>query len=113
MTRIGRTDTRKQRSAKVIDLKKHAAAGKRYQERLAQSIQRLDEAADALWDDVVNLTMTGPWREWNEQQPVGSVASFGPKEIMESGDPRIAALVRLCDQIHRTRAELRGEKDAL
>jgi len=101
---------RSRRSAKVIDLKKHVAADKQYQERLAESLQRLEESAAALKDDIINLTMLGPWREWNAKQPVGAQAHFGPKEILESGDANLAALLRLHEEIRRTAAEVRGEE---
>jgi hypothetical protein len=93
---------------KIIELKKHVAANKKYHERLAASLQRLETVREELWDDLVNLAMLGPWREWDEQQPVGTHVTFGAKELVESGDANLAALLRVHDWICETVSELRG-----
>ncbi|HTP25706.1 MAG TPA: hypothetical protein VMK12_08610 [Anaeromyxobacteraceae bacterium] len=93
---------------KIIDLKKNVAAGKKYDERLAASLQRLDTVREELWNDLVALAMLGPWREWDEQQPAGTRVRFGPKELIESSDANVAALVRLHDRICEVVDELRG-----
>lgn len=40
--------------------------------------------------------MNGPWREWSEEQQVGAVANIDIKALADSGDARVAALVRPC-----------------
>ncbi len=45
---------------------------------------------------------------WDEQQPVGTHVTFGAKELVESGDANLAALLRVHDWICETVSELRG-----
>lgn len=42
------------------------------------------------------MNMNGPWREWSEEQQVGAVANIDIKALADSGDARVAALVRPC-----------------
>ena len=49
--------------AQVVDLVKRAALDEKYDALLEATLERLEQAGDALLDDLVNLAMLGPWRE--------------------------------------------------
>lgn len=90
----------------VIDLGARATANQKYQERLAETLQRLDSAADVLMEDLVNLSMVGPWCDWSEEQQVGAISNISTQAMMESGDDKIVLLTSLLRQMHETVREL-------
>ena len=90
----------------VIDLGVRASTGKKYQDRLAETLQRLDSAADVLMEDLVNLAMVGPWCDWSEEQQVGAVSNINTQAMMESGDDKIVMLTSLLRHVQETVGEL-------
>jgi putative N-acetylmannosamine-6-phosphate epimerase len=46
----------------ITDLNAHATQKRRYGERLAETLKRLDEAAGLLMADLVNLSMFKAWK---------------------------------------------------
>ena len=81
--------------AQVVDLVKRAALDEKYDALLEATLERVQQAGDALLDDLVNLAMLGPWREWNEEQQMGAVERIGTDALGETDDPRIRALAGL------------------
>ena len=94
----------------VIDFAAHASSGQKYQGRLAETLQRLDSAADALMEDLVNLAMLGPWRDWSDEQQAGAVSHIDTQALMESGDDKIVLLTSLLRHMHDTVHELQRMK---
>jgi hypothetical protein len=76
----------------VIDLTAKHAAQEIRRELLADTLQRLEAAADVLLEDLVNLAMRGPWRDWSAAQAVGTLSHVGCGALAECGDPTIVEL---------------------
>ena len=76
----------------VIDLTSKQEAERIRRELLADTLQRLEVAADVLLEDLVNLAMRGPWREWSEAQAVGTLSHVGCDALADCGDPTIVEL---------------------
>ena len=93
--------------ADVVDLVKRAAQDEKYAAHLAATLDKLEQAGDALLDDLVKLAMLGPWREWNEVQPNGTVTQVGTRALAQTNDPRIRALAELLDHAGVVLQELR------
>lgn len=92
--------------SKVTSLQERSSAKQRYDQRLEETRQRLEAAADALETDLVNLAMFGPWRAWSEEQQVGAIQRIGPKMLAETGDPVITRLTALLVALYETLDEL-------
>lgn len=89
----------------LIELKSSEPAV--FRELLDDTIDRLQAAANVLIEDAVNLGMHGPWKEWNEQQPVGAVLTFSYDALADCGDPRLAKLYGLYCEMCELIEELR------
>jgi hypothetical protein len=76
----------------VIDLAAKQQSDRCYRELLGETLQRLDAAADMLMEDLVNLAMHGPWREWSEAQQVGAISHVDGNALADCGDPLIVEL---------------------
>ncbi len=81
--------------AQVVDLVKRTALDEKYDALLEATLERVEQAGDSLLDDLVNLAMLGPWREWNEEQQMDAVERIGTDALGETNDPRIRALAGL------------------
>ena len=81
--------------AKIRDIEKYRRAEKRYRDTVAQVRSFLSETSEQLHGMAVDLAVSGPWREWDEEQPIGTEFCFDHEMLLESGDSNVAALVRL------------------
>lgn len=75
----------------VIELKVPSAE---YQERLASTARKAWELRQALFGLAFELALLKDWKEWNDEQPVGTELRVGPDELLECADPNVRALTR-------------------
>lgn len=94
----------------VVDLAERRRARDAYEQNLAELRRRLHALDEYLFDAAVQLAMLGPWREWSEAQPEGAVVELDGDALLASGDPHVAAVVRL-HQALEPLLELLGEPD--
>lgn len=98
--------------AQIIDLATKTIVDRLYRELLAETLKRLDSAADVLMEDVVNLAMRGPWRHWSEAQQMGAIANIGDRALVECGDANVVelnlALRRMRAAVEAVRAQTDG-----
>jgi hypothetical protein len=94
--------------AQIIDLAAKTATDRVYRDLLAETLQRLDAAADMLMEDLVNLAMHGPWREWSDAQQTGAVANIGEEALADCGDPRIVELTQALRKLREASEAVRG-----
>lgn len=71
----------------------------RYARALGEARAAVDEARSALSLAALNLAMAGPWREWDEQQPVGAVLALDEDALRGTGDRFVTALAELIDAL--------------
>jgi hypothetical protein len=83
-----------------------------FRELLDDTLNELDTAAHGLLENAMNLGFHGPWREWNEQQPVGAVMMLEPAALAECGDPRLAKLYALYCGMTELVEEFRAKEKA-
>lgn len=81
-----------------------------YRSHLEEILQRLEAMADELADETTTLAMLGPWRKWSDEQEVGTIVNVSGESLLESGDPRVVALVHLVCSIRKAAAELACSK---
>lgn len=94
--------------AQIIDLAAKAASDRLYSDLLAETLQRLDAAADMLMEDLVNLAMHGPWREWSDAQQTGAIANISEEALADCGDPRIVELALTIGRMREALETVRG-----
>lgn len=80
---------------KIVDICSYRRADQRYRDAIEEVRSVLAETSECLHETAINLAVNGPWREWEEQQPVGSQFFFDDQMLLESGDANVAVLVRL------------------
>lgn len=80
-------------------LTKQATAHARYAEAVVRTRAMLESFAQRIATAGIDLATAGPWREWSDAQPVGTVFQFGPDQIADCGDKHAAALVDLSDRV--------------
>ena len=80
---------------KIINIDSYRSADQRYRETVSEMRSVLAETSEYLHGAAIDLAVNGPWREWDEQQPVGSDFFFSDQMLLESGDANVALLVRL------------------
>jgi hypothetical protein len=95
--------------AQIIDLAAKHAAGRVYRQLLAGTLGRLEAAADMLEEDLVNLAMRGPWRNWSEAQQMGAVANINDEALAECGDANVVALNQALRRLREVVVAVRGE----
>ncbi|WP_319559369.1 hypothetical protein [Marispirochaeta sp.] len=65
-----------------------------YQEWLDKTIEDLDEYAENIFCNAVNLAMQGCWKKKHEEREQGSVFSVSETELHRAADPLVAELAR-------------------
>lgn len=92
---------------KIIHLKQ--ADSPMFQSLMADTLKRLEDAGDMLVEDVLNLAMLGPWKQWSDEQPVGACLPFDSMEALkETGDPRLTTMYSLYENIQHVLHTIRG-----
>ena len=80
---------------KIISIESYRRADQRYRDAVEEVRSVLAETSQYVHGAAIDLAVNGPWREWDEQQPVGSDFFFSDQMLLESGDANVAVLVRL------------------
>lgn len=78
-----------------------------YRQVFDEALERLDTMANELQESTESLAFLGPWRNWGDDQPVGTIVNVTGRALLESGDPRVVALVHLVCSIRQSTDELR------
>jgi hypothetical protein len=70
-----------------------------YADAVCETVLSLEEMNLALADAAFQLAISGVWRDWEKEQPVGAVVQLDHAALYEAGDERVRALVRLAEQV--------------
>lgn len=100
----GLVPNRGRHMSKVIEL---PCMSSDYRSAFDEILERLDAIANELQESTESLAMLGPWRKWGDDQRVGTVVKITGRALLESGDPRVVALVHLVCSIRQSTDELR------
>jgi hypothetical protein len=82
--------------AKVIKLN---SLSDQYLKEVNSAIRQLKKFEGTLFSTMLNLAVSGPWREWDESISEGEIAEFHPSMFNDIDDPQIQQLKRLYDEV--------------
>jgi hypothetical protein len=74
----------------------------RYRENLIGSVNTLVEAREMVFGAILNLSMAGELKEWNDCVEIGEVFTFTKAIFKGCDDENIQLMVKLLDSIENT-----------
>ena len=77
-----------EKDASVIKFKNYA----RYQEKLSEIVEQVSDISDVIYDNLFSLACMGKWKEWDDQQPIGTELFVDEDMIRNTGDKNIDLL---------------------
>ena len=83
---------------KIIYLSRYKGY-KEYNKIISELHRKLGDLASELFDESVQLAMSGKWRDWSGEQTTGSRIRLDDKMLRETRDPNIGILLELSDYI--------------
>ena len=86
----------------VSEFKKYKRDSESYRELIEEVRKTLDSMAGVIHSSCVQLAMLGEWKEWNDKIPVGAVININDRDLAETADKNISALINL----YRTTMEI-------
>lgn len=73
-----------------------------YRENLKEALKNLVEVNRSIFDSLIDITMQGELKEWNDSVPIGEVHQFDFEIFRNSEDTNIQLLVKLIENIDDT-----------
>ncbi len=93
----------KARNSNVISIARTRALHTRRTEAYEAQLGEIREFIDGLdlWfqSKALNLAMEGPWKEWSDEQPHGSMVAFDEEALGDCGDPLVLMLLGLYERV--------------
>jgi hypothetical protein len=94
-------------SAGVVSIDERRKQRAAHAEARSALLAAVQSAMNALFGPAVGAAMTCPWREWSDEQAVGSVVEISPVALAEVDDPALAAVGRALMDLERAAAALK------
>lgn len=88
--------------SKVIKIESYNA----YNQQLKESIVELEKIKQSLLDMSVNIAISGRWKKWSDDQPVGTEFEFTREMLSNTGDKIVDSFVGIIDLIEDLQEEL-------
>jgi hypothetical protein len=89
--------------SKIVDMHQHTE----YQEKLAEVIESLNDIEGEINNCMIQLATSGKWKQWSDEQPIGTVFQFTEEMLLNTGDKNVDALVELIYKVIETRENLK------
>lgn len=81
-----------------------------YNNSMRSAIEMLTGFKEQLFNEAIGLLMTGRWRKWSDEQPVGTLFNFREKEMLEAGDKTVNELLELKEKVEELLGKI-GKSD--
>jgi len=81
---------------KVVELVPFTEA---YNNGMREVIEMLTSFKEQLFNEAIGLLMSGRWRKWSDEQPLGTIFNFREKEMLEAGDKTVNELLKLKEKV--------------
>ncbi|GHT20229.1 hypothetical protein AGMMS4957_06500 [Bacteroidia bacterium] len=81
--------------AKIIPFNTNNA----YAKVMDKTIIALEQMEADVLDTMVNLATEGKWRQWSEEQPIGTTFTFTEEALRDTGDENVDLLCELVCKI--------------
>ena len=82
--------------AKHVNLQDFVA----YRKKLSDTSVALDAIGDDIYSCIVDLAVSGKWKEWADAQPIGLEYEFTDDMLRDTGDECIDALWDVLDALY-------------
>jgi hypothetical protein len=89
--------------AKIINFKDYS----KYQDTLTEIIEQVTDIAEEIEESMFNLACLGKWKEWDEEQPEGTVFDVSEEMMRNTGDKNNDLLWELLDKITEVKEQIR------
>ncbi|GIV33480.1 MAG: hypothetical protein KatS3mg031_1015 [Chitinophagales bacterium] len=96
--------------SKIINLQEDFSRSPHYREALKKAIESLQDIREDLFHSAVNLSVTGKWKAWSEQQPEGTVFAFNTESLKSSGDKNVILICNLIEEVDNVKTDLESKK---
>ncbi len=73
-----------------------------YKENLKEALKNLIAVNGSIYNSLIDITMQGELKEWNNSVPIGEVHQFDFELFKNSGDTNIQLLVKLMEHVDET-----------
>ncbi len=87
----------------VVDLREYRKGkpqlSQAYRKLLRETGDDLEEMAITVFERAVQLVMAGKWKEWSDSAPVGTEAYIDEAMLRQAGDPAVAHLLDIQEQL--------------
>ena len=91
-----------EKDATVVKFKNYA----RYQEKLSEIVEQVSDISDVIYDNLFSLACMGKWKEWDDQQPIGTELYVDEDMIRNTGDKNIDLLLEIWDKIEEVKEKI-------
>ncbi|TNF37941.1 MAG: hypothetical protein EP329_01790 [Deltaproteobacteria bacterium] len=81
--------------ANVVDLDARRKRAEAYDKRLRELVDLIADFRSDLEGAAFNLALAGPWREWDESVPAGTVITLSWQALGDTGDANLDAVARI------------------
>jgi hypothetical protein len=82
-------------SGKIINLKDNAE----YNKKLSEIMELVNNLSGEIYEGLFPLAVTGKWKEWDADQPIGSKLHVDEEMLRNTGDKNIDILWELLDKV--------------
>jgi hypothetical protein len=93
--------------AKIINIKDYAE----YNRKLSAIMEKLNELSDEIYEGLFPLALLSNWKDWDEEQPIGSKLHVDEDMLRNTGDKNIDILWELLDMAEDVKDRIRVYKD--
>jgi hypothetical protein len=80
-----------------------------YAERVKWIREIMQDAAELLDTEAINLAASGVWKEWSESKPDGETITFDPQDLLNCGDRNVEGILHATSALKYIRAHLTDE----
>ena len=70
-----------------------------YNNRLKETFDFLEKVENDLVTEMINLAISGKWKKWSDEQPIGTEFSFTDEILKDTGDENINILCDLREEL--------------
>jgi len=91
-----------EKPTKIVNLNDYA----KYRKLLKKVTKRIDTVYDAVYESLFDIACAGKWKEWDEQQPIGTVFDLSEEMLRDTGDTNIDLLWEILDKIDEVKEKM-------
>ena len=91
---------------RIVQLKDYV----QYHEKLEKTMELVDDISEKVYESLIDLACLNKWKEWSDEQPIGTIFEFTKDMLRNTGDNNIDILWELLDKISEVKENIRLTK---